>query len=426
MANKLYIIGTGPGDKDYIYPAAKKLIEESDVLIGGRRNLDLFLHLEKEEVLIKNKLADIERYILENIDKKKMAVLASGDPGVFSISEYLKSKLGDIEMLVYPGISSLQYLCARIHKSWEDAFIASLHGRELQNLSDVVKRHGKVILFTGGSSSPAGICRELIRNGLGDVLITVGEKLSYPEERIITGSPDKIGSLEFDSLSIMLVENPSLDSALQRPGEFAAAVQPGEFTTASQPWEYKTPGIPDQLFVRGDVPMTKEEIRTMTLSKLRLREDSVVYDIGAGTGSVSVECGLIAKRGRVYAIEKEQEALALIKANVMKFEPGNVTIVNGMAPDILTELPRPDRIFIGGTDGRMECILDWAAKMDHGIRIVVNAVAVETACEALEGLNARGFRDVDITGVSVSKGRLAGKKHLMQALNPIYIISAEK
>lgn len=408
MENKLYIIGIGPGDKDYIYPAANKLIEASDVLIGGRRNLDLFLHLQKDEVMIGNKLADIERYILENIGKKTIAVLASGDPGIFSISEYLKNRLGGVEMLVYPGISSFQYLCARTNKSWDDIFIASLHGRELKNLMDVVKNHGKVMIFTGGSSSPASVCRELVCNGLEDVTVTVGEKLSYPDEKIVAGSPEELGKLEFDSLSVMLVEN-----------HYKALIH-------HQPWEFTTSGIPDELFIRGDVPMTKEEIRTVALSKLRLREDSVVYDIGAGTGSVSIECGLKMKKGRVYAIEKEQDALTLIRANVMKFGPGNITVVDGAAPDILSDLPKPDRIFIGGTDGRMESILDWVAEMGHSIRIVVNAVAIETACEAIEGFNNRGFRDIDITSVSVSKGRLAGKKHLMQALNPIYIISAEK
>ncbi len=408
MDKKLYIIGIGPGDKNYIYPAANKVIEASGVLIGGRRNLDLFLHLEKEEVVIGNKLADVERYIIEHIGKKKMAVLASGDPGVFSISEYLKNRLVDIELLVYPGISSMQYLCAGINKSWDDIFITSLHGRELNNLTGIVKNHGKVILFTGGTSSPFHVCRELISNGLGDVTVTIGEKLSYPEERIVTGSPEEMAKLEFDSLSIMLVENP------------------GQGFATNQVWEIATPGIPDELFVRGDVPMTKEEVRTVVLSKLRLREDSVVYDIGAGTGSVSIECGLIAKKGRVYAIEKEKDALALVRENVRKFGPGNVTVVEGVAPDVLMGLTKPDRIFIGGTDGRMDSILGWAAAMNHRIRIVVNAVAIETACEAIAGLNSRGFRDIDITGVSVTKGRLVGKKHMMQALNPIYIISAEK
>ncbi len=408
MDNKLYIIGIGPGDKNYIYPAANKLIEASDVLIGGRRNLDLFLHLEKEEVVIGNNLAGIERYMLKHIGKKKMAVLASGDPGVFSISEYLKNRLVDVELLVYPGISSLQYLCAKINKSWDDIFIASLHGRELNNLTNIVKNHGKVILFTGGASSHVHVCRELISSGLGDVTVTIGEKLSYPEERIVTGSPEEMAKLEFDSLSIMLVEHPGKGLAIK------------------QVWEMATPGIPDELFVRGDVPMTKEEIRAVALSKMRLREDSVVYDIGAGTGSISIECGLIVKKGRVYAVEKKKDALALIRENVLKFGLGNVKVVEGVAPDILMDLPKPDRIFIGGTDGRMDSILDWAAEMNHQIRIVVNAVAIETAGEAIAGLNSRGFRDIDIAGVSVSKGRLVGRKHMMQALNPIYIISAEK
>ncbi len=408
MGNKLYIIGIGPGDKDYIYPAANKLIEASDVLIGGRRNLDLFLHLNKEEVVISNKLADIERYILEHISKKKMVVLASGDPGVFSISEYLKNRLVDVELLVYPGISSLQYLCAKININWADIFISSLHGRELNNLTDIVKNHGKVMFFTGGTSTPVQVCRDLAANGLGKVMVTIGEKLSYPEERIVTGSAEEVAKMQFDSLSIMLVE------------------YLGQGLAPQEVWEMATPGIPDDLFVRGTVPMTKEEIRTVTLAKLRLRDNFVVYDIGAGTGSVAIECGLIVKKGRVYAIEKEPEALALIRENLLKLGPGNVTVVAGQAPEILLELPKPDRIFIGGTGGQMDSILDWAAEMSQNIRIVVNAIAIETAYEALAGLENRGFRDIDITCVSVAKGRLAGKKHLMQAQNPIYIISAEK
>lgn len=408
MGYKLYIIGIGPGDKDYIYPAANKLIEASDVLIGGRRNLDLFLHLKKEEVVISNKLADIERYILEHIGKKRMVVLVSGDPGVFSIAEYLRSRLVAVELLVYPGISSMQYLCAKVNKNWNDVFIASLHGRELHNLTDLVKKHAKVMLFTGGTSSPDQICRKLAANGLGEVIVTIGEKLSYPEERIVTGSAEEVAKMHFDNLSVMLVEHP------------------GQGLVPQQFWEMASPGIPDELFVRGTVPITKEEVRTVTLAKLRLRENSVVYDIGAGTGSVAIECGLIVKKGRVYAIEKEPDALALIRENVLKFGSGNVTVVPGQAPEILLELPKPDRIFIGGTGGKMDSILDWAAEMSQNIRIVVNAVAIETAYEALAGLENRGFRDVDITCVSVAKGRLAGKKHLMQALNPIYIISAEK
>jgi precorrin-6Y C5,15-methyltransferase (decarboxylating) len=407
MAGKLYLIGIGPGNTDYIYPAAQKIIESSEVLIGGRRNLDLFRHLQKETVVIGGQLEVISRYILENIGAKRIAVLASGDPGLFSIAGYLQEKLGGIELEVLPGISSVQYLCAKLRKSWDDIFIVSLHGRGLNGLAAVIAKHGKVAIFTGGNSSPAGIARVLAEMGFKDRIVTVGECLSYPEERIVTGSPAEIGAMEFNSLSVMLVEK--------------------RFTSLppSPLWNFTTAGIPDELFIRGAVPMTKAEVRAVTLSKLRLKENSVLYDIGAGTGSVAVECGLRMRRGRVFAIEKEPDARALIGENAAKFGVDNLTVVPGEAPYVLSGLPEPDRVFVGGTGGRMEEILDWICQISHSFRIVVNAVAIESAYEALAGFKNRGFQDIDLTCVSVSRGRPAGEKHLLQALNPVYIISAE-
>lgn len=408
MNNKLYVVGIGPGNKDFIYPAAQKLIEASDVLIGGKRNLELFKYLNKEEIIIGSKLNDIDSYIFENICKKKIVVLATGDPGIFSITEYLKNKLGDIDIEVYPGISSFQYLCAKVKMNWDDIFILSLHGRELEDLAGVLESHDKVAIFTGGNSSPDSVSRELTERGLGDLMVTVGENLSYQDERIVKGTAHEIGNMKFNSLSIMLVVN-----------KFKAS-------SSNEIWEFTTPGILDEMFVRGDVPMTKEEVRSVTLSKLRLKEDSVLFDIGAGTGSVSIECGLRMKKGKVYAIEKEIDAVELIKKNCLKFGLRNLNVVEGEAPTALNGLPIPDRVFIGGTNGSMEGILEWVYKIAGSVRVVVNAVAIETVCEAVEGLTGRGFKNIDITCVSISRGRPVGKKHLMQALNPVYIISGER
>ncbi len=409
MCNKLFIVGIGPGNPEYVYPAAQRVIDASDVLMGGRRNLELFRHLNKEELVIGSRLQEIERYILENIGKKAMTVLASGDPGIFSITGFLKSRLGNIEMEVFPGISSLQYLCAKINKSWEDSRILSLHGREGADIADAVEKYRKVAVFTGGASSPVGVCRELLARGMGHVRVTVGEKLSYPEERIVEGLPEDICRLEFDTLSIMLLES---------AGNTARPVPA---------WDYETGGIPDEMFIRGEVPMTKEEVRAVTLARLRLRGDSVVYDIGAGTGSVSVECGLKAKSGRVYAVEKEQDAVELIKRNIERFGLRNVTVVEGEAPEVLEGLPQPDRIFIGGSGGSMEGILDRISRIEGtGLRVVINAVVLETACEAMKILGAKGFRDIDIVNIAVSRGRPVGGRHMLQALNPVYIISAER
>jgi len=406
--NKLHIAGIGPGSADLVTPAAMRVIEGCDVLIGGKRNLELFKYMGKEEVIICGKLEIVETYIRENIGKKAIVVLASGDPGIFSISEFLKNNLPDVQIEVHPGISSLQYLCAKINKSWEDAFILSLHGRKTADISAAVRKNGKVAIFTGGDFSPDKACRELACSGLKDVRVTVGENLSYADERIIAGTAEEIGKMKFDNLSVMLVENRRSSNS------------------PHESWQFATSGIPDEMFVRGGIPMTKEEIRAVTLAKLRLKEDSVVYDIGAGTGSISVECGLMAKKGHVYAIDKEREAIELIKKNALKFGVCNITAVEGEAPRALEGLPKPDRVFIGGSGGNMESILDWIFQTGARLRIVVNAAAVETVHEALEGLKKTGFACIDISCVSVSRGRLAGSKHLMQALNPVYIIGAEK
>ncbi|MBA1334352.1 MAG: Cobalt-precorrin-7 (C5)-methyltransferase [Firmicutes bacterium] len=405
--NRIYIVGIGPGSADLVTPCAMKVIEGCDVLIGGRRNLAIFRHLMKEEVPIGGRLQAVCTYIRENMAQKDIAVLVTGDPGIFSISDYLKRCLPDADLEVIPGISSLQYLCGRMGVSWNDMAVLSLHGREDPGVHEAVKHNKKTAIFTGGGTSPADVCKRFIDYGIHDVSITVGERLSYSEERIVSGGPDEIAKMSFDSLSIMIVQRKKEE-------------EPPET------WKYKSPGIPDSLFIRGSVPMTKEEVRAAAISKLRLKEDSVVYDIGAGTGSVTVECGLICRKGRVCAIEREREAVALINENLKRFGLQNVTVVEGQAPAALKALTPPDRVFIGGTGGQMDGILDWVSTIPGAVRVVVNAIAPESAYEALKGFEKYGFVDIEMVGMNVSKGVKAGDRHIMKALNPVYIISAGK
>ena len=408
MGNKLHVIGMGPGSKDLVHSAANELIEKCDVLIGGRRNLEPYSHLCKEMVVIGNNLDDIYQYIIDNMENKRIAVLASGDPGLYSIMTSLKENLPQADMEVIPGISSLQYLCSKLHLNWNDIVITSVHGRQQSQLYDIIKTNMKAAVFTGGEQSPDAICRKMAELGLNNAVITVGENLSYTDERIVSGIPEELGKMHFDSLSIMIVQ------------------WKDKIDAAQAEWEYSTPGIPDHLFVRGDVPMTKEEIRAVSISKLRLKNNSIVYDIGAGTGSVSIECGLICKYGQVYAVEKDNEGLELIEKNAGKFGVQNISIVNGEAPAALNGLTLPDRIFIGGTGGNMGEIINWISKVCTDVRIVANTVTIESTYEAIEGLKSRGFRNIETVNLSVSRSREAGGKHLMVAANPIYIISADK
>ncbi|SHI67731.1 bifunctional cobalt-precorrin-7 (C(5))-methyltransferase/cobalt-precorrin-6B (C(15))-methyltransferase [Lutispora thermophila] len=408
MGNKLYVIGMGPGSKEFVHTAANELIEKCHVLIGGRRNLEAYSHLFKETLVIGNNLDEIYRYISSNIGKKSIAVLASGDPALYGIMSSLKENIPQVEMEVIPGVSSLQYLCSKLQLNWNDIVISSVHGRQQSQLYDIIKANKKTAIFTGGKQSPDAICRKMIELGLSNAVVAVGENLSYENERIKVGTPDEIGKKTFDNLSLMIIQHK--DDIVDSPPQ----------------WEYSTPGIPDNFFVRGDVPMTKEEVRSVSISKLRLKYNSIVYDIGAGTGSVSIECGLICKYGKVYAIEKDSEGIKLIGKNAEKFGIRNINIVNGEAPGALEELPRPNRVFIGGTDGNMGEILDWIHRECSNVRVVLNTVTIESTCEAIGGLKSRGFINIEIINLSVSRGREAGGKHLMTAINPIYIITAEK
>lgn len=190
-------------------------------------------------------------------------------------------------------------------------------------------------------------------------------------------------------------------------------------------WEYRTPGIPDERFTRGKIPMTKQEIRILTLAKACLCQNSVVYDIGAGTGSLTVEAALLADRGKVYAIEREGEGVKLIKENCRQFAVENVQIIQGEAPAAMRGLPRADRVFIGGSGGKLTAIITEAAgNMTPGGRIVINAVTMETLNTAQRCLEEYDFSQIEIISAAVTRWPKIGRNHMAQALNPVFIVSA--
>jgi len=408
MGNKLYIAGVGPGSPDFILPAVKRLVHSCDVVIGGKRIIRLFDLTGKEVVTIDSRIDEICSYIHENIAKKSIVVLASGDTGIFSITESLVKRLEGVEMEVLPGISSLQYMCSRLKTSWDDMHIISLHGKVLPDFADRVRRNTRTAVFTGGGIKAQDACRMLLEEGLSGLTVSVGENLSYENERIVTGRLEEIARLEFGDLALMIIQNGSPENG------------------ANGRWPFKTSGIPDSFFLRESVPMTKEEVRAVSVSKLRLREDSVVLDIGAGTGSVSVECALACKNGLVYAVEKNPDGVWLIRENAKLFGLDNIRVIEGEAPLALEGLAEPDRIFVGGTGSSMDGILEWIRRLKGKARVVANAVTLESAYEALKGFENKGFENIEVVSVSVSRGRKAGNKNLMEAMNTVYVISADK
>ena len=393
---KVYLIGVGMGGPATMTLQALEAVRACPVLVGARRLLEPWTADHDCVPLIA--AADIAAYI-GKAPLGPVGVLLSGDTGFYSGAKALWPLLGAHEVVTVPGLSSLTYFCARLQTTWQDVKLVSAHGRDC-DLAGEIARNPRTFALTGGATRVADVCRALAERGLGDVKVSVGERLGYPDERIVTAPAAELAGEDFDSLAVLLAENP-------RP--------------AAPPW--RGPGLPDAAFLRGDVPMTKEEVRALALSRLRLEENHIVWDVGAGTGSVSVECALACPRGRVFAVEKKPEALALIGENKARFGVDNLEVVAGTAPEALEGLPAPDRVFLGGTSGNMEEILDAVFRKNPAARVVCTAVTLETVGEA-----ARRFAKLegaDMVQVSVTRTRPAGPYHLMDAQNPVWLFSGE-
>ena len=393
---KVYLIGVGMGNPGTMTGEALEAVRACPVLVGAPRLLERWAQNHDCVPLIAG--ADIAEYIGKQ-QEGPIGVLLSGDTGFYSGAKRLWALLEDHEVVTLPGISSLSYFCAKLHTDWQDVKIVSAHGRS-HNVVGEIQRNGRTFALTGGSTKVQDICRELTGRGLGDVTVSVGERLSYPDERVVSGTAAELAEETFADLSVLLAVNP-------RP--------------VTRPWNGS--GLPDDAFLRGNVPMTKEEVRALALSKLRLAERHVVWDVGAGTGSVSVECALSCPAGRVFAVEKKEEALALLEENKERFQAANLFIVAGTAPEALKDLPAPDRVFIGGTSGELGEILDVIFDKNPAARVVCTAVTLETVAEA-----ARLFAHLegaDMVQVSATRTRSAGRYHLMDAQNPVWIFSGE-
>lgn len=328
----------------------------------------------------------------------RCAVVYSGDAGFYSGARGLLPLLAerDIPTRVLPGISSVQLLSARLGLPWQDWELVSAHGVDCDVVAAVSK--GRPAFFlTGGALGPGELCRRLTRAGLGSLSVTVGADLSARSEKIVFGTAAELADRPFPSLSVMLAE------AAPRPPA-------------------RCPGLPDGSFLRGSVPMTKQEVRAAALAKLGVRPADTLWDVGAGTGSVSVELALAAPQGRVYAVECEAAACALIRENKERFSAWNLQLVEGRAPQALRDLPIPDAVFIGGTKGSMEEIVELALAKNRSARVCISAIAVETLSAAVTALTGRGL-EVQVTQIAVSRARAAGGLHLLMANNPTFLIA---
>lgn len=398
------LVGIGMGDPSTLTVEAKAALDQAECIIGAKRAVEAVAG--DRPVLCSMDNAKILEYINIHPEYQKVAVVMTGDTGFFSGAKKLLPLLDKYETKVYPGISSLQYLCAKLGVSWDDARILSLHGRSGSAVPDVSECE-KVFVLVGGAGGAKHVLTDLCENGLGQVLVSVGERLSYPDERISTATAEELLGEFFDPLSVLLIQNDNVHPVR------------------------RTACLPDEAFLRsiggeGNVPMTKAEVRAVSIAKLMLDQDSVAYDIGAGTGSVSVEMAGICTKGHVYAIECKADAAVLANKNKKHFGLSNLTVVEGMAPESCEALPVPTHAFIGGSSGNMHQIIEMLLKKNPEVRIVINVIALESVAEAVRCLEDFGFEETEVVQVSVAKARKLGRYHLMNGQNPIMIITCQK
>ncbi len=397
---KVTMVGIGMGGEGSLTGDARRAIDEAQVLIGAARMLEGVKSAHKR---VFNAIAaqDIVS-VIERENGPFFAVLFSGDTGFYSGAKGLKEELARqgsaADVTILAGIGSLSYFCAKLGRTWQDVKAVSLHGRQT-DLVRRVRENPAVFSLLGGETGAKEALQRLQAAGLGGLKAHIGQRLGYDDECIVSGTVDDLSAGTYDALSVLLVENPAWRS-------FAV-----------------THGIEDDAFTRADVPMTKQEIRSVTLSKLRLGKGSVVWDIGSGSGSVTVECALQASEGFVYAIEKEADAAELTRTNLEKFGVVNAKVVEGSAPEALADLPAPTHAFIGGSTGNLKEILAVLLDKNPHVRIVANAVTMETAAELTEA--AADFAFSDICCVNISRGRKLGRYHLMTAQNPVYIFTMQ-
>jgi precorrin-6B C5,15-methyltransferase / cobalt-precorrin-6B C5,C15-methyltransferase len=402
------VVGIGDDGCASLSARAFHAITRAQVLAGGERHLGFFPQFEGERIVLKNGIGQSLERIAQLADEHNVCVLASGDPLFFGIGAMIIRRLGIEHVEVLPQPTSMQWAFARVGLKWDDAEFVSVHGRSCQGFLTRIRRIAKLGVFTDEENSPPKLAALMLDHGETAWNAWLCENLAGPDERVRKFTlPDLAGCRDVGPLNVLILHR--TDSGW-RPPQYIPFLHEDQFAKR----------IPKKGLI------TKREVRLLSLAAMQIRPDSVVWDIGAGSGSVSIEAAMLAPLGRVYAIEIDPEGVEICRENLRVHGVDNVTVIPGRAPEALADLETPDAVFVGGSKGSMEEILSVVLdRLADGGRVVANAITLENAGEIYGTLRKRGLVP-EVTLLQVSRAEPLARYLRYGALNPIQIFAAIK
>lgn len=393
---KIYLIGTGTEGCRTLTAEAADAVARAGLLIGAKRMLAPY-RLSGKECVCAYQPEEIAA-LLNSTAHQTAAVLFSGDTGFFSGTKKLLPLLAGSDVTVLPGISSAAAFCALLGKSYEQIKYVSLHGT---NASIAIHAATNPLCFflLGGEMRAADVCRRLCACGLGEITVHIGQDLGYPYAKVRSGSAADFTDCTDSTLTVLMTENPG---ALR----------------------YLPSAIPDDRFQRGQVPMTKSQVRCCITASLSIRRDGICWDIGCGTGSVSVEMAFRCPDGSVYAFDKNTDAVRLTKENAARFCCDNIIAAEGSCPESLRDAPAPDHVFIGGSGGHAAEIFAVIAKKNPAAAVTAAAVTLESLHQLTECFKAYGA-SYTVTQIAVTDTKQVGGYTMLNAQNPVFLIGGQ-
>lgn len=407
--NRIQIIGIGDDGLEGLTAAARHQVEAAELLLGTRQALTAAAQCQGQRKEISGDLEQAVQ-LLQEAGGKRVVILASGDPLFYGTTRFLCDRLGKDRFEVTPHVSSMQLAFARVKESWDDAYLANLAMQPLELVAEKIRTASKAGLFTTEKASPSDVAKALLDRHIDYFTAYICENLGSPDERVTQSEISELAENDFGALNVMiLVRKPDLPD---RPAAMAGK---------------RLFGNPDEAFLQSQPKrglVTPAEVRCIALAELDIGPTSVVWDVGAGSGSVAIEAAQIASGGAVYAIEMDPEDYGLIAANAERFCTQNLTPVLGKAPEAWSSLPKPDAIFVGGTGRQVRGLVELAFDQlkPHG-RLVANVGAIENLSAVTELLHKKAG-DCKVLMINIARGSEQLDRVRFEALNPTFLIVA--